>query len=40
MYFYVTLQEEKRAKAIKIRQDFISLLETHPEVNSSTRYRY
>lgn len=36
----VTLQEEKRAKAIKIRQDFISLLESHPEVNSSTRYRY
>ncbi|PKK69511.1 hypothetical protein RhiirC2_850665 [Rhizophagus irregularis] len=32
-------EEEKRAKAIKIRQDFISLLETHPEVNSSTRYR-
>ena len=37
---YYTLQEEKRAKAIKIRQDFISLLETHPDVNSSTRYRY
>ena len=36
----MTLQEEKRAKAIKIRQSFISLLESHPEVNSSTRYRY
>jgi hypothetical protein len=35
-----TLQDEKKAKAIKIRQDFISLLETHPEVNSSIRYRY
>nr|CAG8546270.1 9315_t:CDS:10 [Entrophospora candida] len=32
-------EDEKRAKAIKIRQDFISLLESHPEVNSSTRYR-
>ncbi|CAI2167816.1 14245_t:CDS:10 [Funneliformis geosporum] len=32
-------EEEKRAKAIKIRQDFVSLLESHPEINSSTRYR-
>ncbi|RHZ64097.1 hypothetical protein Glove_326g109 [Diversispora epigaea] len=32
-------EEEKRAKAIKIRQDFISLLESCPEINSSTRYR-
>ncbi|CAG8510934.1 4131_t:CDS:10, partial [Acaulospora colombiana] len=32
-------EEEKKAKTIKIRQDFISLLESHPEVNSSTRYR-
>ncbi|CAG8453577.1 7909_t:CDS:10 [Acaulospora morrowiae] len=32
-------EEEKKAKIIKVRQDFISLLESHPEVNSSTRYR-
>ncbi|KAF0465242.1 formin binding protein 3 [Gigaspora margarita] len=32
-------EEEKKAKVVKIRQDFISLLNSHPDINSSTRYR-
>ncbi|KAG9284653.1 hypothetical protein G9A89_004695 [Geosiphon pyriformis] len=34
-----TEEEERRGRITKMRQDFISLLESHPEVNSSTRYR-
>ncbi|CAG8524749.1 5350_t:CDS:10 [Paraglomus occultum] len=32
-------EEEKKAKIAKTRAEFIELLETRPEINSSTRYR-
>ncbi|CAG8532047.1 7655_t:CDS:10, partial [Ambispora leptoticha] len=32
-------EEERRSRITKMRQDFITMLESRPEVNSSTRYR-